>query len=74
MKKAMVKLFNKMGLKKVKRLSNNKGFSLIELLIVIAIMGVLAVIAFNMFGGVLVNSKKRADDQQARNLEKAIIG
>ncbi|MEN6316751.1 MAG: prepilin-type N-terminal cleavage/methylation domain-containing protein [Clostridiaceae bacterium] len=73
MKKAMTKLLNKMGVKKVKKLNNNKGFSLIELLIVIAIMGVLAAIAFNMFGGVLVNSKKRADDQQARNIEKAIM-
>jgi len=59
--------------KKTKKLNNNKGFSLIELLIVIAIMGVLAVIAFNMFGGVLLNSKKRADDQQARNIEKALL-
>lgn len=56
-----------------KLLKNNKGFSLVELLIVIAIMGVMAVIAFNMFGGVLTNSKKRADDQQAKNIEKAIL-
>ncbi len=61
------------GGEKLKKLKNNKGFSLVELLIVIAIMGVLAVIAFNMFGGVLTNSKKRADDQQARNIEKALL-
>ncbi|WP_313563890.1 type II secretion system protein [Ruminiclostridium cellobioparum] len=61
------------GGEKLKKLKNNKGFSLVELLIVIAIMGVLAVIAFNMFSGVLGNSKKRADEQQARNIEKAIL-
>jgi prepilin-type N-terminal cleavage/methylation domain-containing protein len=48
------------------------GFSLVELLIVIAIMGVLAVIAFNAFNGVLRNSKKRTDELQANNIAKAI--
>ena len=73
MKKFMEKVLSKKMATKVKKLNNNKGFSLVELLIVIAIMGVLAVIAFNMFGGVLQNSKKRADAQQARNIEKAIV-
>ncbi len=62
------------GGERMKRLiKNNKGFSLVELLIVIAIMGVLAVIAFNMFGGVLNNSKQRADEQQAQNIGKALL-
>ncbi len=55
-----------------KKRANQKGFSLVELLIVIAIMGVLAVIAFNAFNGVLDNSKKRADEQQAKTIEKAV--
>ncbi len=55
-----------------KLLKNQKGFSLVELLIVIAILGVLAVISFNMFGGVLQNSKKRADDQQALRIAEAL--
>lgn len=56
----------------LKKQRNPRGFSLVELLIVIAIMGVLAVVAFNAFNAVLVNSKKRADEQQAIIIAKAI--
>lgn len=56
----------------ISRKNNQKGFTLVELLIVIAIIGVLAVIAFNTFTGVLQNSKKRADGAQAKTIEKAI--
>jgi type IV pilus assembly protein PilA len=56
-----------------KMLKNKKGFSLIELLIVIAIMGVLAVIAFSMFSGVVANSRKKADRTQATNIQKALV-
>ena len=56
-----------------KLLKNKKGFSLVELLIVIAIMGILAVIAFSMFSGVVANSKKKADHNQALNIQKALV-
>lgn len=56
-----------------KMLKNQKGFSLIELLIVIAIMGVLAVIAFSMFSGVVSNSRKKADRAQGGNIQKALV-
>jgi type IV pilus assembly protein PilA len=55
-----------------KNRTTQKGFSLVELLIVIAIMGVLAAIAFNAFNGVLNNSRKKADEQQAKNIERAL--
>jgi type IV pilus assembly protein PilA len=51
---------------------SEKGFSLIELLIVIAIMGVLAVVALTSFGSVLGNSRKNADIAVAKNIEKQI--
>lgn len=56
-----------------KIIKRNKGFSLIELLIVIAIIGVISVIAFSMFTGVIRNSRKKADDRQAALIEKAVL-
>lgn len=51
----------------------NNGFSLIELLIVIAIIGVLAIIAFSMFTGIIHNSRKKSDEHQSLVIEKAVI-
>ncbi|NLN41968.1 MAG: prepilin-type N-terminal cleavage/methylation domain-containing protein [Clostridiales bacterium] len=55
-----------------KMLRNQKGFSLVELLIVIAIMGVLAALAFSMFAGILGNSRRRADERTADQIAKAL--
>jgi|GEM_PF-376748 len=55
-----------------KMLKNQKGFSLVELLIVIAIMGVLAALTFSMFAGILGNSRRRADERTADQIAKAL--
>jgi len=56
-----------------KMLKNKKGFSLVELVIVIAIMGVLAAVAISMFTGMIQRSRKRADDVRAQQIQKAIV-
>ncbi|MCX8129998.1 MAG: type II secretion system GspH family protein [Clostridia bacterium] len=62
--------FKVMDSKKV--LKSNKGFSLVELMIVLGILAIIAVISIVAFGNVLDNSRLKADMQQAQNIEKAI--
>jgi len=50
---------------------NQKGFTLIELMAVIVILGIIAVIAIPMIGGIINNSKKDADLATARQLYDA---
>lgn len=56
-----------------KMLKNKKGFSLVELVIVIAIMGVLAAVAISMFTGMIQRSRKQADVVRAQQIQKAIV-
>ncbi|OZQ63758.1 hypothetical protein CA600_18670 [Paenibacillus sp. VTT E-133280] len=50
---------------------NQKGFTLIELLAVIVILGIIAVIAIPMIGGIINNTKENADVATARQVYDA---
>lgn len=61
----------------LKRIKNQKGFTLIELIVVIAILGILAAILIPRFAGVQDTAKKSADEssvqQIANQLELAYV-
>jgi len=56
-----------------KLLKENKGFSLVELLVALLIMAVIAGTAITLFGGVLETSKVRADNETAESVKRSIL-
>ena len=52
--------------------TNNKGFSLVELIVVIAIMAILAAVAIPTFSGFITKANKASDDQWVNDVTYAI--
>ncbi|MDQ0192153.1 type II secretion system protein [Paenibacillus wynnii] len=57
--------------KRLGKEENQKGFTLIELLAVIVILGIIAVIAIPMIGGIINNTKEDSDLATARQVYEA---
>lgn len=55
-----------------KRISNNKGLTLVELVIVVAIIGILSVVGITQFGGVTDTAKLSADKATAAEIANAV--
>ena len=54
------------------KIKNQQGFTLIELIVVIAIMGVIAAITVPMLTGYLDNSKENAYEADKRKIQIAV--
>ena len=52
---------------------NKKGFTIVELVIVIAVIAILAGVMIPTFGGVIDSAKESAAAQKAANVHKAVV-
>ena len=52
----------------MRKLHNKKGFSLVELMIVVVIMGILIAVAIPLYGAVTANAEKRTCQSNMENM------
>jgi len=56
-----------------KRAKGNKGFTLVEIIVVLAIVAILALILVPRLGGYTKRAKEKADEATARSIETAVM-
>ena len=57
--------------KMIQRAKNQKGFTLVELMVVVLIIGILVMVAIPVFNNVQDNARKKAHDSNVRILQGA---
>ena len=60
-------------LKKLFALKNKKGFTLVELMVVVAIIGILTLVAVPVYNNVTDNAKNKTCDANVRTIESALM-
>jgi len=56
----------------VKKINNKKGFTLVELVVVIAVLAILSAIAVPRFSSMQLNAQQKADEASARTIASAV--